>query len=166
MQVTAKRGLGKKMTLGCKAGDVLLVAAIEKKRLQLSKNTEAKRKSQFGQFFTPERIAAFMAALFPDGTGHCRLLDAGAGIGSLSAAFLGRWRSGGFHFQHVEVDAFELDPALSPHLLNTLEKYNYRGDLIANIHGEDFIYAAVESLSGNLFSRDIESYTHAILNPP
>lgn len=40
MQVTAKRGLGKKMTLGCKAGDVLLVAAIEKKRLQLSETVK------------------------------------------------------------------------------------------------------------------------------
>ena len=51
-------------------------------------------------------------------------------------------------------------------MLNTLEKYNYRGNFVANIHGEDFIYAAVESLSSNLFSRDIESYTHAIINPP
>jgi adenine-specific DNA-methyltransferase len=144
-----------------------LLSAVEQKRLQLSKSTEAERKSQFGQFLTPERTAAFMAGLFPDGTGNCRLLDAGAGIGSLSAAFLDKWRSGGFHFQCVEMDAFELDHALIPHLSHTLERYKYKDDFSVNIYGEDFIHVAVDSLSRDLFSfKVLESYTHAILNPP
>ncbi len=143
-----------------------MFSMVEQKRLRLSKSIEAKKKSRFGQFFTPEKIAVFMAGLFPDGTGPCRLLDAGAGIGSLSAAFLDRWRSGGFHFQGVTVDAFELDRALCPHLSQTFEKYNHRGDFIATVYDQDFIHAAVESLSGNLFSKALESYTHAILNPP
>ncbi|MDD2694407.1 MAG: Eco57I restriction-modification methylase domain-containing protein [Anaerolineales bacterium] len=143
-----------------------MLSEVEKRRLQLSKSTEAKRKSQLGQFLTPERTAAFMAGLFPSGTGYCRLLDAGAGIGSLSAAFLDRWRSGGFNFQSVELDAFEIDHSLIPHLSLTLEKYNHRGDFIANIYAEDFIHVAVDSLSGSLFSKFLESYTHAILNPP
>jgi len=143
-----------------------LLSAVEQKRLQLSKSTEAKKKSLFGQFFTPARTAAFMVGLFPDGTGCCRLLDAGAGIGSLSAAFLDKWRSGGFKFQRVELDAFELDQALIPHLSQTLEKYSCGGDFVANIHSEDFVHAAVDSLSGNLFSKILESHTHAILNPP
>lgn len=154
------------MALGREIGDTLLLSVIEQKRLQLSRSTEAKKKSQFGQFLTPERTAVFMASLFMDGAGHCRLLDAGAGIGSLSAAFLDRWRSGAFHFQRVEVDAFELDHALIQHLSHTLDKYNHRGDFVANIYEEDFIHAAVESLSGNLFSKALESYTHVILNPP
>ncbi len=141
-------------------------SVIEQKRLQLSKSTEVKRKSQFGQFLTPERTAAFMASLFPDGSGCCRLLDAGAGIGSLSAVFLDRWRSGGFHFQRVEVDAFELDQSLAAHLSHILEKYNQRDDFVANVYGEDFIQVAVESLSGDLFAKALENYTHAILNPP
>jgi len=143
-----------------------LLSLVEEKRLQLSRSTEATKKSQFGQFLTPERTAVFMASLFTDGDGRCRLLDAGAGIGSLSAAFLDRWRSGGFYFQHVEVDAFELDHNLIQHLSYTFDKYNNRGDFVSNIYEEDFIHAAVESLSGNLFSKSLESYTHAILNPP
>ena len=143
-----------------------MLSAVEQKRLQLSKSTAAKKKSLLGQFLTPEKTAAFMAGLFPDGKGFCRLLDAGAGIGSLSAAFLDRWRGGGFHFQHVEVDAFELDHALVRHLSQTLDKYNHRGDFVGNIYEEDFIHAAVDSLSGNLFSKPLERYTHAILNPP
>jgi hypothetical protein len=37
-----------------------VLSAVEQKRLQFSKHTEAKRKSQLGQFLTPERTAAFM----------------------------------------------------------------------------------------------------------
>ncbi|RFA32725.1 SAM-dependent methyltransferase [Alkalilimnicola ehrlichii] len=107
-----------------------------------------------------------MASLFPDGEGNCRLLDAGAGIGSLSAAFLDRWRSGGFRFKRVSVDAFELDSALIEHLTHILDSYNNRGDFVANIRQEDFIHIAVESLTGDLFSPPIGPYTHAILNPP
>ena len=143
-----------------------MLSAVEHKRLQLSRCTEARKKSQFGQFLTPERTATFMASLFPDEQGTCRLLDPGAGIGSLSAAFLERWRQGGFHFQRVEVDAFELDHALIGHLSQTLDKYDYKGDFCRHIYEEDFIHAAVESLSGNLFSKPLEPYTHAILNPP
>lgn len=107
-----------------------------------------------------------MVSLFPDSEGRCRLLDAGAGIGSLSAAFLERWRRGGFHFEHVDLDAFEIDQHLLPHLSETLGKYKPRGDFLATIHGEDFIHAAVNSLAGDLFSKPLANYTHAILNPP
>lgn len=152
--------------LDAKEGDAVLISAVEKKRLLLSKSIEATRKSQFGQFLTPERTAAFMASLFPYGTGDCRLLDAGAGIGSLSVAFLERWRSGGFCFRSVTVDAFEIDSALINHLVSTLDKYKHMGDFIANIRQEDFILASVESLMGSLFSPPQERYSHAILNPP
>ncbi len=143
-----------------------MLSTVEHRRLHLSKSTGAEKKALFGQFLTPERTAAFMVGLFPDGQGDCRLLDAGAGIGSLSAAFLDRWRNGGFHFQRVEVDAFELDHDLIEYLSKTLNKYNGKGDLSVNIQEEDFIHCAVESLTGNLFSRPLENFTHAILNPP
>ena len=143
-----------------------MLSAVERKRLHLSKSTDTRKKARLGQFFTPERTAKFLAGLFPDGEGVCRLLDAGAGIGSLSSAFLDRWIDGGFHFQRVELDAFELDSALIAHLVQTLDKYNKRDDFVGNIHEDDFIHAAVESLSGSLFSRPLKRYTHAILNPP
>lgn len=143
-----------------------MLSAIEQKRLQISRSTEAKKKSQYGQFLTPARTAAFMAGLFSDVGGSCRLLDAGAGIGSLSAAFLERWRLGGLNFQDVVLDAFEIDHSLHSHLSQTLEKYNNIGHFSPNIRGEDFIHAFVESLAGNIFSGLPENYTHSILNPP
>lgn len=143
-----------------------MLSTVEQKRLQLSKSTEAKKKSHFGQFLTPENTAAFMANLFPNGHGNCRLLDPGAGIGSLTAAFLDRWLDGGFHFQQVEVDVFELDHDLVSHLTQTLDKYRRLYNFSITIHEDDFIHAAVRSLSGNLFSKPLRHFTHAILNPP
>ncbi len=140
--------------------------SIEQTRLQISKKTEANRKSQFGQFLTPAKTANFMASLFPDANGNCRLLDAGAGIGSLSNAFLERWQSGGFHFQRVELDTFEIDDSLHTYLKKTLEKHGNRSDFSSVVRGDDFIHAATESLSGGFFAAAIPQYTHAILNPP
>ncbi len=139
---------------------------IEKKRLQLSKCLDATKKSQLGQFFTPARIAEFMASLFPDASGTCRLLDAGAGMGALSAAFLERWASGGFHFDQVILDAFEIDKSLTPHLYDTLQRYINLKGFSLNVIERDFIEEATRHLSGDMFSgRELE-YTHAILNPP
>ncbi len=96
----------------------------------------------------------------------CRLLDAGAGIGSLSAAFLDRWKAGGFNFQSVNLDAFEVDSSLHAHLSKTLDQYQASNGCAIKIWPEDFIHAAVDSLAGNLFAESFASYTHIILNPP
>ncbi|RJP77043.1 MAG: SAM-dependent methyltransferase [Desulfobacteraceae bacterium] len=125
------------------------------------------KKAALGQFFTPGKIARFMASLFTqtDNT-SCRLLDAGAGIGSLSAAFLERWISGGFNFKHVSVDAFEIDETLLPDLTRSIEGYKTYTDITFNIRNNDFIEAAVDSLCGNLFVKALPKYSHTILNPP
>src|SRR5690606_5625939 len=81
-------------------------------RREVAPLTPQKHKAQLGQFMTPSSVARFMASLFPDSTRQtCRLLDAGAGVGALSCAFLDRWTSGGFGFSQVEIDAYEIDPA-------------------------------------------------------
>ncbi len=55
-----------------------MLSDVEQTRFRLTKNTAAKKKTQFGRFLTLARTAAFMVSLFPDGKGQCRLLDAGA----------------------------------------------------------------------------------------
>lgn len=106
-----------------------------------------------------------MAGLFPPGEGICYLLDAGAGIGSLSAAFLERWRSGGFRFSRVELDTFEIDCSLHAELTQTYEKYRSDGFSVI-IQSDDFVHAAADAISGGLFSKPLPQYSHAILNPP
>ena len=61
-------------------------------RKDVARKISQKRKSEFGQFMTPATVARFMASLFsPSTLQTARLLDAGAGIGSLSVAFLDRF---------------------------------------------------------------------------
>src|SRR3989344_8586033 len=117
-----------------------MLSAVKKTRLRVSKNTEAKRKSQFGQFLTPERTARYMAGLFyPTTNSVCRLLDPGAGIGSLSSAFLERCISGDLAFGEVEITAFELDELLHQELENTFASYSERVPLAYEITGGDSI---------------------------
>ncbi len=154
-------------TLGKKIRGTSLFLEGEPSRLTIGKRIDPKKKSQYGQFFTQTKIARFMAGLFPQRAGaNCRLLDAGAGIGSLSVAFLERWTAGGFDFQHVEVDAFEIDESLHPHLIQSLEDYGRYRNVVSNIRSDDFVHTAVDSLSGHLFAEALPRYTHAILNPP
>lgn len=140
--------------------------SIEQTRLHVSRSTEASKKSQFGQFFTPAGIATFMAGLFPEAAGDCRLLDAGAGIGSLADAFLERWRMGGFQFQRVELHAFEIDDSLHPYLRTALARHESSRNFSVEVRGGDFIHAAIEALSGDFVATAVPRYTHAILNPP
>ena len=145
------------------SGVEVLLKEIEKSRLQVSKATDAKHKSQFGQFLTPETTARFMAGMF-SAMNHSefRLLDAGAGIGSLSGAFLERCLSGGLAFTSLSLTAYEIDGMLYPELQKTFESYAEKLGLHYEIRGGDFIEDAVNRIQ---FGAE-KGYTHAILNPP
>jgi len=68
------------------------VVSIDLLRLEANQKLNPARKSELGQFMTPSSVAQFMASLFyPGNFAAIHLLDAGAGIGSLTAAFLERW---------------------------------------------------------------------------
>lgn len=131
-------------------------------RRNVSPNIDQKRKSELGQFMTPATIANFMASLFTLKTMQsCRLLDAGAGIGSLSCAFIDRFAKGDFDFQSIEVVGYEIDDALRAHLQKTLNAYSDKLNIRPQIFAGDFIEQAVQMCKvGN------GGYTHAILNPP
>jgi hypothetical protein len=150
-------------SLGRITGGAPLLSAVEQTRLRVSKGTEAKRKAQLGQFLTPARTAQFMAGLFPStARGICRLLDPGAGIGSLSSAFLDRCSFGDLHFDEVELSAFELDGLLHGELTNTLASHSERIPLTYDVLGGDFVEEAVNRIQ---FSYG-NNFTHTILNPP
>ncbi|HAY4757178.1 TPA: SAM-dependent methyltransferase [Escherichia coli] len=135
-----------------------MLQVVDNVRKEVSPRIAQKRKAEFGQFMTPSSVARFMASLFPASTLQtCRLLDAGAGVGALSCAFLDRWTAGGFGFETVEATAYEIDDILRGHLAQHLAGYN---QVKANIIAGDYIeLATVEGLQR-------QGYTHAILNPP
>lgn len=131
-------------------------------RREVGPTLARKRKSALGQFMTPATVARFMAALFPPITLQtCRLLDAGAGVGALTCAFLDRWASGnGLSFENAEIEAYEIDTTLRAHLTTTLESYVERLPVRLRVFSEDFIHAAALQTLGP------QRFTHAILNPP
>lgn len=111
---------------------------------------------------TPTPVARFMASLFsPSALATCTLLDAGAGVGALTCAFLDRWAaSDEFSFRDVQIDAYEIDPILRAYLDRTLARYQSRLHVNYRVIPDDFIEAAaMQSLAPR-------RYTHAILNPP
>ena len=117
-----------------------------------------KRKAEFGQFMTPASMARFMASLFPPSSLQtCRLLDAGAGMGALSCAFLDRWLTGGFGFASLEATAYETDDHLRGHLARHMARY---GRATSRIIAGDYIQLATAHGLRN------RGYTHVILNPP
>jgi adenine-specific DNA-methyltransferase len=104
-----------------------------------------------------------MANLFTTGGNlGCRLLDAGAGIGSLSSAFLERCVGNELRFKKVEVTAFELDSLIHKELKDSFSGYKNRLPMAFEILGGDFIEQAVNRIQ---FEHD-RGFTHAILNPP
>jgi adenine-specific DNA-methyltransferase len=131
-------------------------------RREVAPGLSLKRKSALGQFMTPAPVARFMASLFPASTlRDCRLLDAGAGVGALSCAFLDRWASDdGLTFKKTEVEAYEIDATLRTHLETVLASYAGRLPVSYKVFSDDFIHvAALQTLGARRF-------THAILNPP
>lgn len=112
---------------------------------------------------SPPGVARFIASLFPNADkSTCRLLDAGAGMGALSAAFLERCVAGELEFTSLAVDAYEFDEVLLDGLRETLVGYAGRLPLSVRVLSGDFVEQAVSSLGLWGGTR----YSHAILNPP
>jgi hypothetical protein len=141
---------------------IQLLDQADKVRRAITPGIALNQKSTLGQFMTPAPIARFMASLFPPSNlNTCTLLDAGAGLGALTCAFLDRWAaSDGFSFEKTQIDAFEIDPSLRTYLDQTLASYDSRLPINYRLLPDDFIEAAA------LQRLAPRRYTHAILNPP
>jgi tRNA1(Val) A37 N6-methylase TrmN6 len=117
--------------------------------------------SKFGQFMTPPTIAAFMARLFAGSfPPECRLLDAGAGRGALTAAFIQQWRKSGG--KSLEAHAYEMDAGVAEGVCEVFQSFAKSDGIDTRIIAGDFIDHAATMLRLQRGPR----YTHAILNPP
>lgn len=143
-----------------------MLQTIEQRRKKIAGETPAKRKSELGQFMTPSGIARYMASMFSSVAARdVRLLDAGAGIGSLTAAFAEMALAEKVH--SLDVETWEIDPNLHDPLTETLEGYSEmfgKADtpFAFTVRKTDF----VEAVAAYVAAGDAPSFTHAILNPP
>ncbi len=143
----------------------------ERLRLALHEDSVAQYQSQLGQFLTPQPIAEFMATLFPTITADVRLLDPGAGVGSLTAAFVEEACSRKRRPTSIDVSAYEIDAKLEVGLKQTLAdcaaRCHHAGVRFAStiIFG-DFIETMVAKATHRLFEDETSGFTHVIMNPP
>lgn len=140
-------------------------------RLDASRKIEESTRARLGQFFTHPDVSRLMASMFSERAEEVRLLDAGAGTGALSAAFvneLSQWKK---RPGKLSVTAYELDPELTSYLLATLEACERRAlelglSFSSQTFAEDFIQTGVDILQGRLVSPRETKFNYAILNPP
>lgn len=142
-----------------------LVTRTEARRVRESGERNVERRAELGQFFTPLPVAALLASMFDTPEGEVRVIDPGAGVGSLTAALVSRATAeewpGALHLHAVEMDE-DLLPALKETLTECEQVSGWSTDL----HGADFIEWACDQLGLGLFTGEPDRFDLAILNPP
>ncbi|GAA4457956.1 Eco57I restriction-modification methylase domain-containing protein [Rurimicrobium arvi] len=145
-----------------------MLTLVDKNRKEATAQLNASTRGALGQFMTPSSTAKFLASLFEVNSSPIHLLDAGAGAGSLTAAFLDRlinhepWGKA-----PVKISAFEIDPVLLPYYDKIINLYSsvfkeINCSLNSMLNHGDFIEIAVKMIADN----QVCNFSHAILNPP
>lgn len=143
-----------------------LVSRTEKRRVRESASAETAQRGRLGQFFTPAPVAALLATMFDVPTGPIRLLDPGAGVGSLTSAVVERACTEAWKVT-LDITTVEVDEDLLPLLKETLHECEDAAlTTSATLHSVDFIRWACEKLGNQLFAFEAEPFDLAILNPP
>lgn len=149
-----------------------LLAAVEAARREASRRLDPRRRTLMGQFLTPASVATFMARMIECKKPMVRILDPGAGLGSLSAAFVAAMCRRPLRPDAIALTAYEIDPMLIGYLRATLDLcraasedagIRFEGRIVA----DDFLEVGATTLAGDLFaSGEDERFDCAILNPP
>lgn len=143
----------------------------ESMAISINETSEQQHKSALGQFLTPPPVADFMGSLFEARWDEVLLLDAGAGEGALTAAFVRSLCVRAHKPRSIVATAYEIDSLLMARLHSTLSacqqecktadiQFSYE------VFNEDFILAAIEMTRGGLFAPPSRLFTSAIVNPP
>ena len=134
-----------------------LLDRIDFYRLDATRVLDQSRAQDMGQVMTPSSVARFMASLFEDTqVEEIRVLDPGAGVGSLSAALVQEFCLRQRKPRLISITAYELESNLIEYLSTTFAEcrdaanrvgINFYGD----VRKEDFIKAGVDLVSGRFF---------------
>ena len=159
------------------SGPSLIVYPVDK---GLSSRTEARRvaalatldpasQAKLGQFFTPEAAAALIAGLprLPE-SGCLRVLDPGAGAGSLTAALVSRVLDEAPQIE-LEVVAVELDSGVQRFLSETLSDCEETGRAHGTKVSTTLVPGDYIDLSNGGFSTNAalaEAFDIVVMNPP
>jgi adenine-specific DNA-methyltransferase len=129
------------------------------------------RQEELGQYLTAAPVADFMASMFGPLPGVVRLLDAGAGAGALTSAFVARLRARNDGVRAIEATLYELDSRILEALSATMRECQHLCveagiRFTFTIHPDDFIQEMSVRLGGDLFGATAPTFDAAIANPP
>ena len=132
---------------------------------------DRKRQSELGQFLTEAPIAEFMASLFNPLPRVVRLLDAGAGAGALTAAFVSRLETEAHHVEALEATLYEVDAEIIGALYERMKTCERacaarRIRFSLRVHECDFIREMSALVGDDLFRGSPPLFNLAIVNPP
>lgn len=140
-----------------------LIGDVERRRRECGETLDRRRRSELGQFFTPSDLSAFMAGMFEVSDRPARLLDPGAGVGSLAAAVAARWRRDGGG--PMDITAVETDPGIQEPLTRTMEDLRRLPEVTSAVVAGDFIEWGSDRLSG-FGAVGASKFDLVIMNPP
>jgi len=129
----------------------------------------ADTRAHLGQFMTPTPVAELMASMISTRRSTVRLLDPGAGVGSLTAAAVDQLLSSSKPPRLIHVTCFEIDPRLCEHLASTLAECRRRCEAAgvqfqSDLRVGDYIAAQLEE--SGMFVERHALFDLVIMNPP
>lgn len=147
-----------------------ILEQVDRFRLEASRELNPEIRAVQGQFLTPLPVARLMASFFAELPESVRLLDPGAGAGSLTAAFVDEALSRRPLPRSINVTAYETDTGLLDYLMRTLDlceaACQARGVAFSREVVADDFMAQCRHLSGSLFGQRPPSCNCVIMNPP
>lgn len=125
-----------------------------------------KERKKYGQFFTSQKTAEFMASLFTIDFSkpELRLLDAGAGTGLLTTALVERLRNCGYKGNIFAV-CYENDVKVLPTLAENLENLKNTLGIKYEIRIDNYL-TSQNFVCADFFKKEAEEFDMIIGNPP
>lgn len=141
-----------------------LMTRAERRRVNATVGFDAATRRKLGQYFTPAPAAALIASLLnlDQLTDTVRILDPGAGSGSLTAALVARLVAERPELR-VHVVAVETDPCVLPALAETLADCETISGVVTELVGADYLTA---STGLDADPRVLGPFDIVIMNPP
>ncbi len=148
----------------------MLVESVDFFRLDANRKLNSAKRSDFGQFMTPPATARLMASMFSTEQREVSLLDPGAGVGSLTAAFVSEICGRVEKPRVIHATAYEIDPELVGYLADTLQQCQKTCQAAgvafeSKLLNRDFLHEGVQLLRHEMFNQ-VHRFNCVIMNPP
>lgn len=149
-----------------------MLLSVEEIRQIAKSKLNIKRKAELGQYFTEYSLANFMSEMFNINAQDIKILDAGAGVGSLTASFVAKACKAKTKPEKIFVVAVEIDKNICSYLSQVLDLCKQTCDQM-NIHfcskiiEGDFIDYGTGMIDKMYSSQPVmHPFNFVIMNPP